>query len=343
MTFNRPLSRRVFAAGISCAGLALGKEPTRCEVCGGRFRKQYWTYEGRKCCSQACVDRLRPKCSVCGAVIRGQYVGAKENIYCSEACFKTTLPKCELCRGPIEQGFTLGRHQYCKSCVDKCPTCFSCGLPAAYPTRLKDGREICANCMRWSVTQQEAAERHYETARRQLEAWTSLPLESVPRLALVDRAEMRRLSGSLRKTDEPVSIRGLYSRQVTVTKHKLFGLWKESSTDEKETIYIVDHLQDEVFRTAAMHELMHDLIHEHFPRLEDAPLWVHEGICQQAAAEYCSRRGYGDILYGIENCDDPDYGNGYRYINRIARFQGWNALRRWMETVDVAALPQTAP
>ncbi len=36
-------------------------------------------------------------------------------------------------------------------------------------------------------------------------------------------------------------------------------------------------------------------------RLEEAPLWVHEGICQQAAAELCRRRNYADTLFGIEH------------------------------------------
>jgi hypothetical protein len=154
---------------------------------------------------------------------------------------------------------------------------------------------------------------------------------------------MHKLSKKIRKSDSPVLIRGLYSRQITVTKWKVLGLWQDESTSAEETIYIVDHLHDEVFRTAAVHELMHDLLHEHFPKLGDAPLWVQEGICQQAAAEYCRRRNYVDILHSIDNCSDPDYGDGYRYINRITGFEGWRALHRWMETVDISTLPPKAP
>lgn len=197
--------------------------------------------------------------------------------------------------------------------------------------------------MRWSVTTQEMAEKHYDRARRNLEAWTSLKLESVPKLELVDRAAMQVLSKKIRKTDTPISIRGLYSRQTFMRKRGIFGTWKESPADAKETIYIVDHLHDEVFRVAAVHEFMHDLIHEHFQRLVQAPLWVHEGICQRAAAEYCKRRNYTDTLHGIEMCADPDYGDGYKFFDSISEFEGWSALRRWMETVDVEALPKTAP
>ncbi len=147
----------------------------------------------------------------------------------------------------------------------------------------------------------------------------------------------------IRKTDSPVSIRGLYSRQTYIKKRGIFGAWKESPADSKETIYIIDHLHDEVFRVSVVHELMHDLVHEHFKRLNKAPLWVHEGICQQAAAEYCRRRNYVDVLQGIETCTDPDYGDGYHYFNSIAGFEGWSALRRWMETIDIKSLPKTAP
>ena len=126
-------------------------------------------------------------------------------------------------------------------------------------------------------------------------------------------------------------------------KRGIFGSWKVNPANTKETIYIIDHLNDEVFRVAAVHELMHDLIHEHFPRLEEAPLWVHEGICQLAAAEYCRRRNYVDVLQGIETCSDPDYGDGYHFFNSLAGFEGWSVLQRWMNTVEVESLPKKAP
>ena len=187
------------------------------------------------------------------------------------------------------------------------------------------------------------AMKHYNIVRRQLEAWTGLEIQTVPELKLVGRDEMNELSGNLRKSDSPISIRGLYSRQTLLVKRGIFGTWKTSPKDASETIYIIDHLHDETFRVAATHELMHDLMHEYFPRLEKAPLWVHEGICQQAAAEYCRRRNYIDSLQSIETCKDPDYGDGYRYINSLTGVKGWHALKRWMETVDVDALPKKAP
>ncbi len=154
---------------------------------------------------------------------------------------------------------------------------------------------------------------------------------------------MNILSEDLRKSDSPVSIRGLYSRQTMLVKRGIFGSWKTSPEDSSETIYIIDHLHDETFRVAATHELMHDLIHEYFPRLKNAPLWVHEGICQQAAAEYCRRRNYVDLLQSIETCTDPDYGDGFHYFNDLIGLDGWHALKRWMETVDVDSLPDLAP
>ncbi len=338
-----PFSRRWFTTAICCTAAAANAQSTRCDVCGKRLPRQAWTYGEKTLCSQACVDQLLPKCSVCKNVIRGEYNKADGRIFCSKTCFHTTLPKCEICKKPIEEGFTITQHHYCVSCVKEKPTCFSCGLPSAYPTRLKDDREICVGCMRWAVKTQKMAQQHYDRARRQLEAWTSLKHASVPELVLVDQTEMTQLSKEIRKSDSPVSIRGLYSRQTMMTKRGRFGKWKEAPELDEEKIYLVDHLTDEVFRVAATHELMHDLIHEHFTRLEKAPLWVHEGICQQAAAELCRRRNYVDTLYGIEECPDPDYGDGFRYIKKVSGFQGWYALRKWMETVDVASLPTFAP
>ncbi len=289
------------------------------------------------------MDQLRPKCSICRTTIQGEYRRLNEKVFCGDTCFQTTLPSCKICTTPVKKGFTVTQYTYCERCMKEKATCFSCGLPAAYPTALDDGREICVNCMRWAVKDSKGAQQNYERARRQLEAWTALKHASVPVLVLVDKNEMQRLSGHLRKSDSPVSIRGLYSRQIMMTKKGLFGTWKEAPELDQEKIYIVDHLHDSVFRVVATHELMHDLIHEHFPRLKEAPLWVHEGICQQAAAELCRRRNYADTLHGIEESLDPDYGDGFRYIKQVSGFQGWHALKRWMDTVDVAALPKTAP
>jgi hypothetical protein len=338
----KPVIRFLLAFTLGCICATSGSLPDDCDVCGKRLGRRAWTYREQTCCSQICVDELRPVCSVCHAVIRGNYKEADGQTYCGESCFQTILPTCEICKSPIQSGFSITQHNYCKACVDTKPSCFSCGLPAVYPTRLKDGREICNGCMRWAVSSQKMAQLHYDRARRQLEAWTALKLASIPELKLVNRDEIQRLSKDIRKSDSPVSVRGLYSRQVTV-RRTFFGAWKQESTEAEEKIYIVDHLADEVFRVAATHELMHDLIHEHFPRLKEAPLWVHEGICQQAAAELCRRRNYSDSLHGIENCTDPDYGGGYRFINNLTGFEGWHALRRWMETVDLSTLPDSPP
>jgi hypothetical protein len=336
--------RKSLAVGLAWSAVmtATATPPEKCGVCDRRLGRQAWTYAGIVCCSQECVDQQRPVCSVCQTVLRGKYHMANDRLFCSDACFDSTLDTCEICKTPIREGFSITRHRYCKNCGENQPACFSCGLPAAHPTRLPDGREICNGCMRWAVKTQEMAQRHFDRARRQLEAWTGIKIETVPKLVLVDRTEMRKLSKKLRKTDSAVSIRGLYSRQ-TLVRRNLFGVWKTEPDHTIEKIYIVDHLNDEVFRVAATHELMHDLIHEQFPRLREAPLWVHEGLCQQAAAELCRRRNYADTLHGIEECKDPDYGDGYRYINMQTGFSGWRALRRWMETVDIASLPRAAP
>jgi len=340
---NKSLSRRLFTASVFCTALSAGAVTRNCDVCGRRLRRRAWTYDGKTCCSEECVDELRPQCAVCRNTIRGDYRESEGKIFCGADCFRTTLPRCKICKKPIEQGFTITRHHYCDSCVEKQPTCFSCGLPSVYPTQLDDGRDICGNCMRRAVYTEQMAQRHYEMTLRHLEAWTSLRLETLPELVLVDKNEMKELSKNLRKTSSPVLARGLYSRQIMMEKQGLLGSWKEVPEETQETIYIIDHLNDEVFRVAAIHELMHDIIHEHFPRLKDAPMWVHEGICQLAAANYCRRLNYADTLIGIEKCSDPDYGDGYQYIKSITGRQGWYALRRWMETVDVAALPETAP
>ena len=319
------------------------EKPIRCEVCGNRLPRNYWVLNGKYCCSQVCVNQLYPQCAVCGKSIRGTYFTRDGKKLCSQACADTLLPKCEICKAPIRDGYSVTRHQYCADCVKNKPACFSCGLPAAHAEILPDGRALCRHCLRWAVKKPDHAQRNFDIALRYLQAWTSIEIESVPKLQLISLDRINRLSADLRQTDSPVSVRGLYSRQVQVTSRPVLGLWSEQTTEEHETIFIVDYLHDQVFRTAAVHELMHDLIHEKFQRLEKAPRWVQEGICQQVAAAYCRRRNYMDILYTIEECEDPDYGDGYRWINKQTGFRGWPALKHWMETVDLSTLPETAP
>jgi hypothetical protein len=336
-------SIRLFIAVFALTAVAGELRSGQCTVCGTSLPARYWIYEEQPCCSPACADQLKPRCEVCGETVSGGYIALEDINYCSSSCYESTLPACDLCGQPIKQGYTVTRHNYCEKCFKNHPTCFSCGLPATHASRLADNREICAHCMRWAVKGPDIAQPHFDRALRHLQAWTSLELDTVPTLVLLNCEEMQELSEDLRKTDTPVSIRGLYSQQITTTRKIRFGITQKTETDVEEHIYIVDHLHDAVFRTAVIHELMHDLLQEHFPRLEEAPLWVQEGICQQAAAEYCRRRNYADILYGIENCIDPDYGDGYRYIKQIAGMGGWPTLRHWMETVDVASLPEAAP
>ncbi|QBG47923.1 hypothetical protein EGM51_11140 [Verrucomicrobia bacterium S94] len=323
--------------------MAEANPPTVCEVCGEPLPGRYWNYEGHACCSQQCVDVLRPKCAKCGRPISGQYIEADGKIYCSQKCFNSTLPRCEICGVHIESGYSITRHNYCDECLKNSPTCFSCGLPAKNPTELSDGRIVCSICRSASADTIDVALKHYDLARRELESWCGLQMQTVPQLKLVDRDDMGELSGTLRKTDEPVTIRGLYSRQTMLVKRGLFGSWRKDEGQSNESIYILDHLHEEVFRVAAIHELMHDLVHEHFPKLENAPLWVHEGISQFAAAEYCRKRNYLDALDTIETSKDPDYGDGYRYFNALAGSGGWPALRHWIEKVEVSGLPPQAP
>ncbi|MDZ8119468.1 LIM domain-containing protein [Pontiella sp. NLcol2] len=323
--------------------LLADENPTVCEVCGETLPGRYWNYEGHACCSQQCVDKLRPKCAKCGRPINGQYIESEGKIYCSKKCFNSTLPRCEICGAHIESGYSITRHNYCDECMSNSPTCFSCGLPAKDPTELSDGRIVCSTCRRWSVYTDDAALEQYDRARRELETWTGLQLRTIPQLKLVNRTEMEELSGTIRKTDEPVTIRGLYSRQTMLVKRGIFGSWRKNEKQSTESVYIVNHLHEEIFRVAAVHELMHDMVHEHFPKLEDAPLWVHEGISQFAAAEYCRKKNYLDALDTIETSKDPDYGDGYRFFNDIAGFKGWNALKQWIEEVDVSSLPKKAP
>jgi hypothetical protein len=330
---------------LATDALASGK---RCTWCRKPLSGRYWNYDNGAYCSQSCIDQMRPKCAICREPLRGSYRTTPDgkNV-CFGACYQKTLPRCKACGERFEKGYTINGHDYCEVCMETCKTCFSCNRPARYTETLPDNRIICTDCKRWGVTDQQQALRHFDNARRQLEHWTGIPIQEIPKLELVNLQKMEELSKNLRNSDpSSLAVRGLYSRQTRLLHLRgLAALFKKQPPEEEssETIYIIDHLHDEAFRVTAVHELMHHLIHENYPAYETAPLWAQEGICQYAAAQYARLKLYSGILYAIENNRDPEYGDGYRYIKAMVDHQGWHGLKSWLDKTDPKTLPEKAP
>ena len=127
------------------------------------------------------------------------------------------------------------------------------------------------------------------------------------------------------------AVRGFYSRETVTDVYKnFFGKEVDRKESVSEQIHILSHQRPDNFMATAIHELTHDLIADHYPRLKDAPDWVHEGICQYVAATYCRKFQFGDALHVIETSPNPVYGDGYRYFKKTLGDNNWAGLKNWM-------------
>jgi len=326
-------------AMLQCVALAA----TRCDLCrreikGNRYRVGDMSY-----CSKQCFEASLPKCHVCNSTIRSSHVVSQGNHYCSQKCFRNGLPKCELCGQPTTIVITMAGHRYCKACSDR-PTCFNCLLPFREGVQLPDNRAVCSGCDKDLVLDEREAVKLYERAVRDVEAVTGLRSATRPPLKLVSQQDMLRQSSKYRPADNSLVQQGLYERHETTTVTKnVFGRVIRRKVDVEEMVLVLYGLPAEKFIATCCHELTHDIIAEHFSDVTEAPLWAEEGICQYVAATVCRRNKFGQALAAIEGCTDPSYGDGYRFIKKLAGDNQWRAVRNWMKTIHVKQLPRTAP
>ena len=93
----------------------------------------------------------------------------------------------------------------------------------------------------------------------------------------------------------------------------------------------------------SVHEHMHDIVRKHYGRLNRAPPWVHEGICQYISAIFCKKYKLKKSLIELETHGDPVYGNSYRFFRKKFGANNWPGLRRWMKSISVRSIPRNAP
>lgn len=331
---------RLALAALFLAALAAWAAGT-CDSCGKALPARFLESGGRSFCSQECYRQTLPVCATCGQVVSGRHLIHAGRHYCSTACFERTLPTCVLCGQVLREAFTIEGRLYCRAHAEG-PRCDSCGLPVDGGTTLNDGRRVCDGCHPSLVFDDPQAIELYHRSRRLLAVALGEALPPAPPLHLVGREALPEHPG----LEASVSIRelGRYQREtVTTTTRNVFGRVLKEETAVTRRILILYGLAVDSFISTAVHELTHDLIAERYPVFEErAPEWAKEGLCQYAAAMVCRRLGSSEVVAEIETATDEIYGDGYRWWARRFGQEGWDAIRRWLEQGDIAALPARA-
>lgn len=268
------------------------------------------------------------KCSGCARRIRqGTYFTMNGKTYCSKNCLENAMPKCSIC------GKTLGRYmqspvsgkKYCESCAEK-PQCFFCGDIAgngvAY--RITNEMLLCRNCRKSSVSQPQKAHTLFSLIRKQLKEKLGASTDHRISFHLTSYGVLRRKLSGAPRTGQT----GLYECQtITRTEKKVDARTgrtvssRISSVRKNHFIYILSSLPDAEFRHAAVHELTHDWLGEYYPHVKD--LKIQEGVCEYMAYlfledERKTNAGVRLSLARMENNTDPVYGDGFRFIRKIA-------------------------
>jgi endogenous inhibitor of DNA gyrase (YacG/DUF329 family) len=338
------LRLHVLAAALCVLMLPTMAEAAQCTICGKGISGRFLTAKGKTFCSQTCYSSTLPKCASCGKRVSGRHIVSNDKPYCSDRCFKTVLPPCGLCGKRVDRTLNINGNTYCQDCGNS-TRCSTCRLPFLSGFKLNDGRRLCKPCNADAIYEVTDARTGYMQARRDLKAITGKITPIVPELQLVGSGDLRqRLAHHGIKMTPGMTMHGFYDRtEDTVEIRNLLGRVTDTRTDVTKTVFILYGLSQEAFRTTAVHELTHDWLAEFLPKIENAPLWVQEGLCQYTASEMCRKYDMKMSLRTIERAKDGVYGDGYRYFSRKFGPNAWPAIWQWLQKTDLNRLPAKAP
>ena len=324
------------------ASPAVVQAARNCGTCAKSIKGRYITSGNKAYCSQTCFVTTLDECDHCGIKLKSRYITSEKKKFCSNACLESILPQCEICEKPLIRRHTIKGHAFCDLHA-KSPRCTACQLPFLRGGELPDLRYVCETCNEIVIYNMEEAMKLFRLARQELYQITARKSRQIPKLKLVGRDRLNKLTNLRVDQQDGMQLNGFYHRtETTRTSRNGFGKTTTAKKVEK-TIYILYALSPDTFLTTAVHEFTHDMIAEFFPHLDGLPLWAEEGICQYVAVLLCRKRDFSEQLESIQTSPDRIYGDGYRYFEKKLGPNNWSALLQWMKRIDPKKLPAAAP
>jgi len=323
----------LFAFQLSAASL-------RCSICRKKIRGTYVKSAGKTFCGQTCFNKTKPVCAACGKRCTKGAFKKKDKFYCSKKCIETTLPKCALCEKPFRKGIIIkvpeGDKVYCKSCA-ALPKCFACALPVASGTHLKDGRFLGANCAKTAIFSEAVGKELFNKIRARIRNKLGWSTKHKIAFRLVDSKTLQKASDNY----EPGMEMGLFKHSYTIntkttTSYSLLKgrqeKTKKSLTNERYIIFILSGLPKRKFIEVCAHELGHDWMQGHFPKIRD--LKIKEGWAEYFATQVNKLYGQGYMNKRMAVNTNAVYGGGYRSIRDYIKQHGTKGLMQYFKQLD---------
>ncbi len=268
-----------------------------CALCGEVLSGEYVVHERRNYHPSCYNDHLALRCALCGEVLEGRYiVDYWGNSYHTR--HDGEAPRCEYCMRFISERLTKGGVTY------------------------DDGRNVCRLCTRGAIDRDDEGRALMRSVARSLRELGIDVDAGAIRLHLVDRPELRRLSGGGRHDLQGFTV----FQQDTID-----GVPTEAAID----VSILWGLPREEAAATLAHELMHVWLSlRQRDQKNDA---LAEGSCNYAAylvlgTETGPLGPY--LIEALMENDDPAYGKGFRRVKRFAEEKGIGRWLEWIATKD---------
>ncbi len=287
----------------------------RCALCGKPIEGEYLKGTDGKYYHPECLEKLQqPICAYCGKPItEGKYITYEGSAYHPECYTNHIAPRCDICGKPLEGSYITdywGNHFHPYH-IKEFPVCAVCGRLVWQKDKvwLDENRCLCPICSEQSVVDPEHARRLLEEVRDELASMGIVVKTLGIRIELVEN---------------PVLAMGRKTDKHSHTFAHIY--WKEGyavEDDQTATIRTLRGVPEDFMRGIIAHELMHAWQHEN--GVDRTSLKLREGSANWVSSLIYNRmhtkRGQFFIT-GLENSEDPIYGEGYREMRKYADKHG---------------------
>ena len=296
----------------------------KCSYCSKKIDGEYYYIENKKYHETCYKNHIVPKCSFCTESLVGKYMVNDDGKYHND-CYKNhILPKCSVCIKPLEKEYNYdawgnkyhSHHSYGKGNCSSCSRIISDRTTGGGLTHI-DGRSICSLCLPDIVDTKAEIENSRKRVLRLLKelGFSNLPNDTP--ISLKNRNELRILM------PENSMISGLTNSSYSYTEDYYGNIIEEKSEYE---IFILDKLPKIDFDSILAHEYLHVWL---YMNKLDYSSQITEGFCNLAKAQIYNKKSDQHSLIQLSKMDDdpdPNYGHGYRIMNKCKDYYGWEKI-----------------
>ncbi len=267
-----------------------------------------------------------PKCSHCGKAIEADYIQYLNHDY-HQNCFLQVVPKCNICRKPIVDEYVedYWGNRYHAQHQGECEKCTYCSrLISKNSTnggnKTSDGRYICNICFKNIPDSDRDIKAIIDDVKSYLyRHGIDVDMTDIP-VQLVSRTSLGKLG-----------VKGGITKEMGLA-HYNYKTRNGVVIEQEFTIYALDYLPQIVFEGVLAHEMMHVWAYQNCDlELSKA---LSEGSANYASFLIYSRCETKMAQYMIDNLrkdDDPNYGAGFRRVERYVEKNGIAKLLNYMK------------